>query len=276
MSARFTVNKVVLFMITLALAMVIVFPLWYMVVMSITPTADILANKAGLLPHTVYLGNLTQALVETPILRQMLNTVFVGLAILALQLVTSNLAAYSFAFLDFKAKNILFIIILSTMMIPDMTMIIANYLMVSSWHWLDTFQVLIVPYGASALGIFLMRQFYMTMAKEIREAAMLDGCKDLRFLLHIAVPLSRPIMAAFGVTSFLGSWSMYLWPLLVTNQNDMRMVQVGVASLQDRDSTLSVGIAIAGAAIVTIPTLLIFIFGRKQLVEGMMAGAVKG
>lgn len=162
------------------------------------------------------------------------------------------------------------------MMMPGETTIISNYLQVSSWHWLDTYQVLIVPYAASALGIFLFRQHFLTVAQEIREAAMMDGCGELRFLSQIATPLARPMIAAFGVTSFLSSWGMYMWPLLVTSKDEMRVVQVGINSMQDADSTLSIGLTLASIAIITLPSLLVFLFGHKQLVEGMMSGAVKG
>lgn len=275
MNAKRAATRAVLWLLTLFLAVLTVFPVYYMIVMSITPTNVILANRVNLLPQGFYPGNLIRAFQDIPLLRQLFNTALVSLATLAFQLVTCSMAAYAFAFLEFKGKKILFLLVLSTMMVPDMTIIIANYLSISSWNWLDTYQALILPYATSALGIFLFRQFYLTMAKEIREAAALDGASDLYFLVHIAAPLSKPIMAAFGVTSFLGTWNMYLWPLLVTNSASMRMVQVGIASLQDRDSTLGVGIALAGAAVVTLPSLILFVFGHRQLVTGMMAGAVK-
>lgn len=269
-------GRAVLWVVTLVLALIILFPFWYMVSMSVTPDSDILSNNVWLWPSSVYWGNLYKALTQTPLVRQFFNTVFVSLAILVIQTVTSLLAAYAFAFLQFKGKKVLFILVLSTMMVPGEATIISNYLAVSSWHWLDTYQALILPYGASALGIFLMRQHFLTMAKEIQEAAVLDGCGHLQFLWRIATPLARPILAAFGVTSFLSSWGLYMWPLLVTNKAEMRMVQVGITALQDADSALSLGMALAGVALVTLPALLVFIFGHKQLVEGMMSGAVKG
>lgn len=263
-------------MITLILALVIVFPVWYMLVMSVTPNHAILSNNVSLFPTTFYFGNLLKALTATPLAHQFLNTVFVALCILILQLVTSILAAYAFAFLEFKGKKVLFVLVLSTMMIPGEATIISNYLMVSSWHWLDTYQVLILPYASSALGIFLIRQYFLTMAKEIREAALLDGCGHFRFLFRIGVPLARPMIAAFSITSFLSSWGLYMWPLLVTSKSEMRLVQVGITALQDADSALYFGIVLAAVAVITLPALVVFIFGHKHLVAGMMAGAVKG
>ena len=276
MNAVENLKKSLLWLLTLSLAVVIVFPFWYMLAMSVTSDSDILSNNISLLPHTVYLGNIVKALTQTALVRQFLNTIGVALAILILQTVTSLLAAYAFAFLKFKGRQVLLIVVLSTMMIPGEATMISNYLAISSWHWLDTYQALIAPYAASALGTFLFRQYFMTMARELQESAFLDGCRDLQFLFRIAVPLARPMIAAFAVTSFLSSWGLYLWPLLVTSKDEMRMVQVGINSMQDVDSALALGLALASVALVTLPSLLVFIFGHKQLVEGMMSGAVKG
>lgn len=276
MNTTAKVQKTVLWVLTLCMAIVVAFPFWYMITMSISPDHKILSNNITLWPTTVYLGNFVKALTRTHLVRQFFNTFFVSLAIMILNIVTSLLASYAFAFLKFKGKNFLFLLILSTMMIPTEATLISNYLAISSWHWLDTYQALILPFAASALGIFLFRQYFLTMAKEIYEAAMLDGCGHMQFLWLIATPLARPIIAAFGITSFLGSWGMYLWPLLVTSKDDMRLLQVGINSMQDVDSALSFGMAIAAVTLVTLPSLIVFIVGHKHLVEGMMSGAVKG
>jgi sn-glycerol 3-phosphate transport system permease protein len=270
------IQNAVLWTATLLIALVILFPFWYMIVTSISPDHTILAGSVTLWPGEIYFGNFVKALTKTALVRQFFNTVFVSLAILALQVVTSLLAAYAFAFLDFRGKKVLFILTLSTMMVPGEAVIISNYLTISAWQWLDTFQALILPNAASALGIFLIRQYFLTMAKEIQEAAMLDGCGHMQFLWRIAAPLARPIIAAFSITSFLSSWGMYMWPLLVTSKDSMRTVQVGITSMQDVDSVLSFGMAMAAIALVTLPSLILFIAGHKQMVEGMMSGAVKG
>lgn len=269
-------RKVITWIVTIFFAVIVVFPFYYMIVMSITPDSDILSNNIGLIPSSVYLGNIVKALTQTMLVRQFLNTIFVSLCILVLQVITSLLAAYAFAFLDFKGKKAIFMVFLATMMMPSETTIISNYLDVSSWGWLDTYQVLIIPLAASALGIFLLRQYFMTMAKEIREAAMIDGCSETRFLWRIATPLAKPMIAAFSVTAFLSAWGQYMWPLLVTSKDEMRVVQVGITAMQDADSNLSMGLALASVMLVTVPSLLVFLIGHKQLVEGMMAGAVKG
>lgn len=270
------VHRALLWIVGLIAALIVFFPIWYLIVMSITPTSVILANKVSIIPKQVTLDNFIQVVASVPIFRWLFNTFLVSILIVIIQVVTSALAAYAFAFMEFKGKNIIFLVILSTMMIPEEAVILSNYLTMSSWGWLDTYQVLIIPFMGSAMGIFLLRQFYMTFAKELREAAELDGCSNLKFLFQIVLPLSKGMIGAFAIVSFLGSWNRYMWPLLVTSKTSMRVVQIGISSLQDADSALSIGMTLSGVMLVTLPTLIIFIVGHKQLVKGLMAGAVKG
>jgi sn-glycerol 3-phosphate transport system permease protein len=143
------------------------------------------------------------------------------------------------------------------------------------WGWLDSYRALIFPYLTSAMGIFLLRQYYLTFAKELYEAAKLDGCTNLRFLLSIVLPLSRPALGALGAYVFLNTWNQYMWPLLVTNSSSYRTVQIGISMLYDVDAQ-ALGLMMAGVVIVIVPSLSIFVFMNKQLINGLMAGAVKG
>ena len=270
------IQKTILWCITCILGLLIIFPIWYMLVMGITPDGLILSNNVRIIPTTVYIQNIINVIKTTPVLKFMFNTVIVAVSILVLQIVTCLLAAFAFAFMEFKGKKVLFILAISTMMVPHEATIIANYLTISSWHWVDTYQALIIPFMTSSMGIFLIRQYFLTLAKEIHEAAMIDGCSNLEFLFRIALPLSRPILGAFGICSFLSSWNMYMWPLLVTNSDAMRTVQVGITALKDDDAAQSIGLAMAGVALVTIPSIIVFTLGHKQVVTGITAGAVKG
>jgi sn-glycerol 3-phosphate transport system permease protein len=185
------------------------------------------------------------------------------------------MAAFAFSFLRFRGRNFLFVCILATMMVPWEATVISNFLTVSAWGWRDTYKVLIVPYMCSAMGIFLLRQNYLTFAKELHEAAKIDGCNNWRFLLTIVVPLARPALGALGAYVFLNTWNQYFWPLLVTDSTKVRTVQIGISMLHDMDSE-QIGLMMAGVVIVIIPSLSIFIFMQKQLINGLMAGAVKG
>lgn len=251
---------------------IIIAPLFYTLIMSVIP-ADELYTR--LIPTRVNAISYLHVFTKTPIPRHILNSFIVAGSVTVLQMITCSMAAFAFAFLDFRGRNFTFFAILATMMVPWEATIIANYLTVTGWRWLDTYHVLILPYASSAMGIFLMRQNYLTFAKELHEAARLDGCGNWRFLASIVVPLARPALGALGAYVFLQQWNQYLWPLLVTNSDSVRTVQIGISQLYDIDSE-QIGLMMAGVVVVLVPSLTIFIFMQKQLIDGLMAGAVKG
>jgi sn-glycerol 3-phosphate transport system permease protein len=276
MIGRSKTSTALMWVLALAVALIVFLPVWYLCVMSFTPTQYILKNDVSIIPKYFSVENLVTVSNDNPLFRWLLNTFFVSVVTVFIQIVTSSLAAYAFAFMDFKGKNAIFLCLLATMMVPEEAVIISNYLTMSHWGWLDTYQVLIVPFMGSAMGIFLLRQFYMTFAKELHEAAELDGCTNINFLFKIVLPLSKGMIGAFAIVSFLSCYNRYLWPLLVTSQTNMRVVQVGITSLQDQDAPQTIGLALAAVFIVSLPTFIIFVVGHKQLVKGLMAGAVKG
>ena len=256
----------------LPFVLIIMLPLIYTFMMSVTP-ADQLYTR--LLPNRMDFVSYTHVFSRTAIPKQILNSFVVAGSVTLLQMATCSMAAFAFSFLEFRGRNLVFIGILATMMVPWEATIIANYLTVSNWGWLDTYHAMILPYACSAMGIFLMRQNYLTFAKELHEAAKLDGCGNWRFLATIVVPLARPAMGALGAYVFLQQWNQYMWPLLVTNSDKVRTVQIGISQLYDIDSE-QIGLMMAGVVVVLVPSLSIFIFMQKQLINGLMAGAVKG
>ena len=251
---------------------VIMMPLLYTLMMSVKPANEIYTR---FFPSTFDFVSYAHVFTRTPIPRNILNSFVVSTTVTLGQMATCSMAAFAFSFLEFRGRNFLFLCILATMMVPWEATIIANYLTVSSWGWRDTYKVLIVPYLCSAMGVFLLRQNYLTFAKELHEAAKLDGCNNWRFLLTIVIPLARPALGALGAYVFLNTWNQYFWPLLVTDSNGVRTVQIGISQLYDIDSE-QIGLMMAGVVIVIIPSLSIFVFMQKQLINGLMAGAVKG
>jgi len=210
-----------------------------------------------------------------PIFHFILNSFIVSLLVTAGQVVTCSLAAFAFAFLEFPYKKSLFALFLSTMMIPWESTIIPNYFTIRSLEWLDTYQGLSVPFFASAFGTFLLRQYFQTLPREIFEAARMDGCGPFRFFITMVLPLSRPALATLAVYAFLTTYNQYLWPLLITNTDNMRTVQIGLAMLQ-WDQGISWNTTMAGIVLVSLPTILLLVLGQKQLVRGLTAGSTKG
>lgn len=253
----------------------ILVPLVYTLFLSVMPPNEIYSGR--FFPTSVSLGNYVRAFTHPyyDFVRMVFNSIFVSVMVMLGQLVTCSLAAFAFAFLDFKGRKVLFIAVLATMMVPGEVTIIANYLTMSRWGWLDSYRALVFPYLTGAMGIFFLRQYYLTFAKELYEAAKLDGCTNLLFFTNIVVPLSRPALGALGAYVFLNTWNQYMWPLLVTNSTSYRTVQVGISMLYDIDAE-SLGLMMAGVVIAIVPSLSIFAFMNKQMINGLMTGAVKG
>ena len=260
------------FILNAPMVVIIMLPLLYTLMMSVKPSGEIFTR---FFPTRLDFSSYGHVFTRSHIPRFILNSFIVSVSVTVGQMVTCSMAAFAFSFLQFRGRNFLFLCILATMMVPWEATVIANFLTVSAWGWRDTYKVLIVPYMCSAMGVFLLRQNYLTFARELHEAAKIDGCGNWRFLATIVIPLARPALGALGAYVFLNTWNQYFWPLLVTDSVRARTVQIGISQLYDADSE-QIGLMMAGVVIVIIPSLSIFIFMQKQLINGLMAGAVKG
>ncbi|WP_283127847.1 carbohydrate ABC transporter permease [Allofournierella massiliensis] len=256
-------------------ALFMLFPLLYAVSVSLMTGSELFTMDMNLIPSAPTLENYLRAWAQVPLLRFILNSFIVAGCITLGQIITCSLAAFAFSFLNFKGKNLLFMLVMATMMVPGEATIISNYLTVSQLGILDTYIVLIVPSLTSAMGIFLFRQFYMTFPISLYESAKLDGCGNLRFIVRILLPLTKSAIGAMSVYTFINAWNMYMWPLLVTGSQEMRTVQIGISMLDNTDAQ-SITLMMAGVVSVIIPSMIIFVVGQKQLIRGMFSGAVKG
>lgn len=268
-------GKLVLVMANLAMSIFILLPLLYAVSIAFMPSSELFTTSMNLIPSSPTLENYRQAMVKIPLGRFIVNSFLVAGCITFGQMISCSLAAFSFSFLDFKGKNLLFMVVMATMMIPGEATIISNYLTVSGLKWLDSYQVLIIPYLTSAMGIFLFRQFYKSFPISLYESAKIDGCSNLRFIYSILLPLTKSAIGAMAVYTFINAWNMYMWPLLVTGTDRMRTVQIGIGMLDSVDSQ-SISMMVAGVVMIIVPSILVFIAGQRQLIRGMFSGAVKG
>ena len=261
--------------VNIVFAILILLPLLYAVSIAFMPSGELFTTELNLFPKNPTLQNFIDAFTTIPLFRFVLNSFIMAGSITIAQIITCSLAAFAFSFLEFKGRNVLFMIVLATMMVPGEATIVSNYLTVGNLGMLDTYPVLIVPYLTSAMGIFLFRQFYMSFPISLYESAKLDGCSNLKFIVRILIPLTKSAIGAMAVYTFINAWNMYMWPLLVTGSNEMRTVQIGISMLNSVDSQ-SLTMMVAGVVIVIIPSISIFIVGQKQLIRGMFSGAVKG
>ncbi len=259
----------------IAAAVVILFPIYTILVVSLLSDPEVAMYPPKLFPSGFFVENFTRAMQLAPLGRYLFNSVLQSSMVMVGQLITASLAAYAFAFIDFKYRNFFFLVFLATMMIPWEATIIPNYLTIKQWGMTDTFWGLATPFMATGFGTFLLRQFFMKIPHELRDAAEIDGCGSLRFLWMIVLPLARPALGTLAVYSFLQTYNQYLWPLLITNDQSMRTVQIGLTLLQDEEH-LKMNIVAAGVMIILVPTFVLFVFSNKQLIRGLTAGAVKG
>ena len=254
---------------------IVVFPIYMTVVNSLLRSTAIIAWPPELFPFNPQWDNFKKALDEVPLARYMLNSLIMSGVIVIGQLVTAALAAYAFAFLRFPGRTLLFVLFLSTLMVPWEVSIVPNFQTIQWLGWLDSYQALTVPFLATGLGTFLLRQHFLTIPQELRDAAAIDGYGHLRFLFFVVLPLSRAVLAALAVFGFLQAWNQYLWPLLVTNEDNMRTVQIGLAQLRGREVD-TFNITMAATVISALPMLIMLVLFQRQLVRGLTAGAIKG
>jgi sn-glycerol 3-phosphate transport system permease protein len=221
-------------------------------------------------------GAFSQVFREEPNLtRWIVNSFVVALAVTLGQLITSALAAYALANINFPGKIVFFFFFLGTLMIPWESTIIPNYLAITRLGWKDSYQGLIAPFLAGGFGIFLLRQYFLTLPRDLYEAALLDGCGHARYLWSILLPLSRPALATLAVYTFLNTWNQYYWPLLIVDSPEWRTTQIGITAFRSSEVTVY-NLQMASTIIVMLPTLILLVLGQRQLVRGLTAGAVKG
>jgi sn-glycerol 3-phosphate transport system permease protein len=259
----------------IVMVIIVLFPLWFAVSSSFMDMSELLQRPPKLFPSSFHLQYYQAALRVAPLLKYLQNSFIMSAGIMLGQLVIGSLAAFAFAFFNFRGKRFLFVAILATMMIPGESIIISNYMTVGDLRWYDTFQALILPGTASAISVFFMRQAFLSTPRELYEVSKIDGCTNFRFFLQILMPLSKTQLGALGIYAYLGSWNQYLWPLLVTNRNQMRTVQVGISMLKNSEF-MEINLVMAGVTIILLPSILIFFVGQKQILSGAFSGSLKG
>ncbi len=268
-------GRMIFLILQILVAVIILCPILYAADISFLPLSQIFKKPPELLPRALDFSYYMKAFQRAPLVRYLLNTVLVATAITVGQIFLACVTAFSFAWFDFKGKNILFMVILATMMIPGESIVLSNYLTVGELGLLDTYPALILPSLASATTIFFMRQAFMQTPRELYEVAAMEGCSSFRFLLSIQIPLAKGAIGAVSIYTFINGWNAYMWPLLVTNTDKMRTVQIGIGMLLDAESA-DYNVMMAGVIIVMLPTLLLFALGQKHILSGALAGAVKG
>ncbi len=258
-----------------ALSVVVLFPIYILILRAISsPIAYIDAGQPLRLVDPEW-NVFSRAWSQGGLGRAMLVSAVVTLVIVVAQFLTSVLAAYAFAFLEFPLKRFMFAVVIGTLLLPIEVTLIANVRTIRDLGWLNSVQGLSVPFLATAVGIFLIRQGFLGIPRDLRDASTLDGFGHMGFLFRVAVPLSKPVIGSFLVISFLSAWNQYVWPRNATDQGDWQTAQIALRTLIT-ESPDELNLSFAGAIIAALPLVALLIFFQRQMVRGLTAGAVKG
>lgn len=268
------ISDILIQLLCIFLALLILFPIFYAFSVSLMEQKDVLSNPPNLLPPTITFENYVTAFTRTSLMRYMFNSFVIATVASISRVILATMAGFSFAFFEFRGKKVLFALTMATIMIPPDVLIVSNFSTISKLGLVNTYVGMCSIFLVSAANIFLMRQSFLTFSKSLKEAAHMDGCGNVRFFFTVLLPVSKPILVTVFISSFVNVWNQYVWPMLVTNQNEMRTIQVGITMLKDRESAIF-GPVMAGVVITLIPTVLVFVLFQRKIVSGMMSGAVK-
>lgn len=261
----------------LAGGLAMITPFVWAIVTSLQPRGALMAMPPQLVPTEPTFTSYTTVVGRFPFLRVFGNSVMVALLTTLGQLVICSMAGYAFARLRFRGRDALFTIYLATLMVPFAVVITPLFIIVTRLGWADTYAGLIIPGIFSAFGTFFMRQFFLSIPRELEEAATIDGAGTLGTFWRIVVPLTGPALATLAVLSFMGSWNSFLWPLLIINDRELMTLPIALSTLQGLyPGQTQWNIVMAGTVLATIPTILVFLFVQRWVIEGVSGSGVKG
>ncbi len=256
------------------IAFAVLMPFIWMILTSFKDMSEIFVYPPKWFPSKFNLDNYINAFNAAPFGRFYLNSIFVAVTVTIGQLITCSMAAFAFARLKFWGRDVLFFIFLGTMMIPYNVTMIPSFMVLYWLGWIDSYQALIVPGLASAFGTFLLRQFFITIPKELEEAAYIDGATKFQVLRRIIVPLSKPALATLAIFTFMGVFNDFIWALIVINSESMSTVQLGLAIFRDRYLT-QWDLLMAGSVTAVLPILIVFFFAQKYFIKGITLSGIK-
>jgi len=268
-------RKVGRYSLLIFVSVVVLFPIYAVLLQALKSGPDSLDHPRSLLPVDLTLSTIRAAWTKGDLGHLLINSMFVAVMVTMGVIITSLLAAYAFAFLNFPGKKAMFGFYLATMLVPGEVTVVINQRTADSFGWINSYQGLIVPSLASTFGVFLVRQVFLQIPRELREAASLDGVGHARFLWDVAAPLSRPTLGALGLFTFLGTWNAYLWPSQVVNDTAHRTIQIGLERLKTGDID-KFNLVTGGLVVAALPIFVMLVLFQRQLVRGLTAGAVKG
>jgi multiple sugar transport system permease protein len=269
---RKRVINLVLHLVLLAGAVFCALPFFWMVTTSLKTPEEVNRTIPEFLPHQAQWSNYPEAVaraasIGVPFIRCFANSALVALAVTVGVLLTAVLTAYAFSMMNFRGKNILFLLFLAPMMIPFEVTLIPNFMIIQKLGWYDTYLALIVPWTANVFSIFFLRRIFERLPREVYDAARIDGCGDFRFLWSIAVPMAKPALITIGLYTFLGSWNAFLWPLVATSRPELSVIQKGLAGFIQEAGT-EYQLLMAAATLTILPVVVIYLLTQRWFRQG--------
>ena len=261
----------------LIMALIVLFPFYWMIISSLKTLEEYKRTIPTFWPQKIMFYNYAKAFTTANLGTLFVNTMIVGVVSTVLSLVITVLSAFAFARLEFKGRDAMFAGLLATMMIPGELFTITNYATVSKWGWLDSYQVLIIPFLVSVFYIFLLRQNFLQIPNELYLAAKVDGTSDLKYLWKVMVPLALPTLISITILKMMGAWNSYIWPRLVTRSKDYELITNGLRNaFTDASGNVDFPVQMAAVALVSAPLFLVFVFLRKYIMAGVSRSGIKG
>ncbi len=270
-------ERILRYVVLILLAVLFISPLVFMLVTSFKTRIEAAGIPPTWIPNDPTLQAYRTILGSegTPVLRWFINSIVAAAAHAALVVATSALAAYPLARMNFRGKGIVFGMIVATLFVPPVILIIPNYLIVGQLQWLDTLMAVIIPTAASAFGVFFLRQFFISLPRELEEAALIDGANRFQTFFKVILPLSRPALVTLAMLAFLTNWNDFLWPVYVLFSPEIQTLPAGLANLQSANS-VRYDLLMAGAVIASVPVLLLYVFAQRFIIEGVSRSGLKG
>lgn len=269
--------RVGVYAIFVALILIILIPLWWMVATSLKTQQYILHTPPDLIPNPLSFDSYAQLAERINLTRTIFNSLFVGVAGTAGQVIVAAMAAYAFARMRWRGRNAVFVLYLATMMIPSVVLVIPQFVVIRMLGWTNTYAALIVPPLFNAFGTFLLRQAFLAIPRDFDEAAFIDGANHFTVFWRVILPLAKPSLATLVVLSFMGLWNAYLWPLFVARTEAVQTLPVALAQLQAGPRALTEwNLVMAGAVITVLPILIAYLLAQKWFVQSVVANGIKG
>ncbi|MBM6860504.1 carbohydrate ABC transporter permease [Clostridium saudiense] len=275
MKNKLNIKVALKYFVLVAFAIITLFPFYWMIASSFKDSFEVIQTPPTMFPNKILWENYSTAFSMAPFGRYFINTILVTILSIVSTVIIAILSAFAFSHLEFKGRDLIFSIFLASMMIPGEVLIVTNFKTISQLGLMDTYSALFVPYMANVLYIYMLREFFLKIPKQLYYAAKVDGSSDWKFLWRIVVPMAKPSIITICILVGINSWNAFLWPLLVTNNENMRLLATGLTAFQSEAGN-QYELIMAASTIITMPIIVVYIFLHKKIMNGISIGGIKG